>query len=82
MPICWTQFRGNGSSYVVCIPDKKTKSKSTKSSKSRTKEQNLVKKGYTKRAAKKVASKMKQTGRPASNFSKTTGMLRKDAKKK
>ena len=79
MPVCWTQFRGNGSSYVVCIPDKKSKSVK---SKTQSKETNLVRKGYSKKAAKKVISKMKQTGRPASNFSKTTGMLRKDAKKK
>ena len=79
MPICWTQFRGNGSSYVVCIPEKKSKSVKSKGS---TSEMNLMKKGYTKKAAKKVVSKMKQTGRPASNFSKMTGMLRKDAKKK
>tara|TARA_B100001094_G_scaffold268965_1_gene272918 strand:- start:7870 stop:8160 length:291 start_codon:yes stop_codon:yes gene_type:complete len=40
-------------------------------------EQNLIRKGYSPRVVKRVASKMRSSGRPATDYSKRTGNLKK-----
>ena len=78
--ICWTSRRTNGTPYKVCIPKSKSKSKKTASTKATV--NSLVGRGFYKKVAPTVLARMKQTGRPANNFSKTTGKVKRDAKKK
>jgi hypothetical protein len=64
MAICWTARRGNGSSYVVCIPGSKSKNK-TKSKK--------VGKSTPSKSIKRLESKkVEKPTSPTSKFKKGT----------
>jgi len=69
---CYTKYKKDGSQYKHC-PGYSSKKKSS----STPLENRLIRSGFSKKVAKQVAAKMRASRKPMSDYSKTTGKLKK-----
>ena len=73
---CYTKYKKDGSVYRHC-PGYASKKKRTPPKRSSTPLENrLLGSGFAKKVIKQVAAKMRASGKPMSDYSKTTGKLK------